>query len=26
MTKYGYARVSTASQSTKEQIQQLLEN
>ncbi|KAB7572586.1 recombinase family protein, partial [Enterococcus faecium] len=24
MTKYGYARVSTASQSTKEQIQQLL--
>lgn len=26
MTKYGYARVSTASQSTKEQIQQLIEN
>ena len=26
MTKYGYARVSTASHSTKEQIQQLLEN
>lgn len=26
MTKYGYARVSTTSQSTKEQIQQLLEN
>ncbi|EJF47961.1 resolvase [Enterococcus sp. C1] len=26
MTKYGYARVSTASQSTKEQIQQLLDN
>ncbi|WP_312188111.1 recombinase family protein [Enterococcus sp.] len=26
MTKYGYARISTTSQSTKEQIQQLLEN
>lgn len=26
MTKYGYARVSTASQSTKEQIQQLIEH
>lgn len=26
MTKYGYARVSTASQSTKEQLRQLLEN
>ncbi|MBW9325009.1 recombinase family protein [Enterococcus casseliflavus] len=26
MTKYGYARVSTTSQSVKEQVQQLLEN
>lgn len=26
MTKYGYARVSTASQSTKEQVRHLLEN
>lgn len=26
MTKYGYARVSTASQSTKEQVQQLMEH
>lgn len=26
MTKYGYARISTTSQSTKEQIKQLLEN
>jgi DNA invertase Pin-like site-specific DNA recombinase len=26
MTKYGYARISTTSQSRKEQIHQLLEN
>lgn len=26
MTKYGYARIVTASQSAKEQIRQLLEN